>query len=150
MVTVESSARAGVAIKAAHIANLAAHLVGFIEISSRAVRAEPAVPPLLTSEPMIPKTEASLFRHARPRASMADGFLRHRERSELHQMFRRRSLKPGRVPTVSRTCGVSGRDAVKSASVRRRNRGLLRYANKKQTVIPLIFLYKLGAGKEKL
>jgi len=27
--------------------------------------------------------------------------------------------------------------------------GLLRFANKKQTVIPLIFLYKLGTGKEK-
>src|SRR5271155_4190515 len=28
-------------------------------------------------------------------------------------------------------------------------RGLLRFANKKRTVIPLIFLYKLGTGKEK-
>jgi hypothetical protein len=68
MVTVASSARAGVAIKAAQIAILAAHLIGFIEISSRADRFQPAVPPLLTSEPMISKAEASRFRHvmARP------------------------------------------------------------------------------------
>jgi hypothetical protein len=100
MVTVESSARAGVAIKAAQVAILAAHLVGFIEISSRAVRAEPAVPPLLTSERLISKTEASLFRHARPRASRADGLLRHCERTEAIHLSTRWSADEVSKPVV--------------------------------------------------
>jgi hypothetical protein len=48
-----------------------------------------------------------------------------------------------------RTGGASGRGVAQSAGVRQRDHGLLRFANKKQTVIPLIFLYKLGTGKEK-
>jgi hypothetical protein len=100
MVTVESSARAGVAIKAAQVAILAAHLVGFIEISSRAVRAEPAVPALLTSEPMIPKAEAWRFRRARPRASRADGLLRHCERSEANHLSTRPSADEVSKPVV--------------------------------------------------
>src|SRR5271154_7049283 len=48
-------------------------------------------------------------------------------------MIRRRVPKTGRVAGASGTCGGSGGGVAQSAGGRQRNRGWLRFANKKQT-----------------